>query len=53
MAQSYTFQVVDYCDGYTAFTSAINGKGTIVGAAFNGGMAYSLAFVYEGICARR
>ncbi|MGC9951147.1 MAG: hypothetical protein ABSF64_32730 [Bryobacteraceae bacterium] len=48
MARSYTFQVVDYCDGYTAFPSAINNEGTIVGSAFNGGMAYSLAFVYKG-----
>jgi hypothetical protein len=46
-AQGYTFKVVDYCDGYAAFPSAMNNQGTIVGAAFNGGMAYSLAFVYK------
>jgi hypothetical protein len=50
-AQSYSFFVVDFCDGYAAFPSAMNNQGTIVGSAFNGGMAYSLAFVYQdGAC---
>ena len=50
-AQNYSFQVVDFCDGYAAFPNAMNNAGTIVGGAFNGGMGTSLAFVYQdGAC---
>jgi probable HAF family extracellular repeat protein len=51
-AQNYTFQVVDFCDGYTIFPNAINDAGAIVGAAQTATSVDSLAFVYQNGAAR-
>jgi len=50
MAQSYTFQVLE-CGAYTAFPTAINNQGTVVGSASTFNSVYSLGFVYaNGTC---
>ncbi len=50
-AQNYTFQVVDYCGALTAFPSAINNSGVIVGAASAINSAKNSGFIYaQGKC---
>ncbi len=50
-AQSYTFQVINYCNGLALFPYAMNNAGVIVGEAQTSTSAYSSGFTYyNGKC---
>jgi hypothetical protein len=47
-AQTYSFQVLEECEGNAPLPQAINNNGTVVGEAHALNSVYSLGFVYSG-----
>jgi hypothetical protein len=47
-AQTYSFQVLEECEGNAPLPQAINNNGTVVGEAHSLNSVYALGFVYSG-----